>query len=175
MGTSTNRLVATVFGAVYLLVGLLIIFAVNPLHNIIHLAIGAALLIAGLKSVPAARSDKPEARPGALAGTERSVIVAEDGQGLADREVTMSGPATGSAHHPARVSSRIPASTAAARNQSINVTLPSAVRTGLPRVLPVRAFPAARTNMTAAVTAVQTIPAGLGRTWCPAQGRARTG
>lgn len=74
MRTSTNKLVATVFGAVYLLVGLLgfvvtsgvgffategrnlIIFEVNPLHNIIHLAIGAALLTAGLKSVPAARS-----------------------------------------------------------------------------------------------------------------------
>lgn len=74
MRTSPNKLLATVFGAVYLLVGLagftvtsgvgffategadLIIFAVNPLHNIIHLAIGAALLLAGLKSVPAARS-----------------------------------------------------------------------------------------------------------------------
>lgn len=74
MRTSPNKLLATVFGAVYLLVGLagfavtsgvgffateganLIIFAVNPLHNIIHLAIGAALLFAGLKSVPAARS-----------------------------------------------------------------------------------------------------------------------
>lgn len=74
MRTSPNKLVATVFGAVYLLVGLLgfvvtsgvgffategrnlIIFEVNPLHNIIHLAIGAALLTAGLKSVPAARS-----------------------------------------------------------------------------------------------------------------------
>ncbi|MEW1808985.1 DUF4383 domain-containing protein [Pseudarthrobacter sp. NPDC080039] len=74
MRTSANKLLATVFGAVYLLVGLagfavtsgvgffatkgpdLIIFAVNPLHNIIHLAIGAALLLAGLKSVPAARS-----------------------------------------------------------------------------------------------------------------------
>ena len=74
MRTSANRLVATVFGAVYLLVGVLgfavtsgigffaaegrnlIIFEVNPLHNIIHLAIGAALLLAGLKSVPAARS-----------------------------------------------------------------------------------------------------------------------
>lgn len=74
MRTSPNKLLATIFGAVYLLVGLagfavtsgigffateganLIIFAVNPLHNIIHLAIGAALLAAGLKSVPAARS-----------------------------------------------------------------------------------------------------------------------
>ncbi len=73
MRTSPNRLIATIFGAVYLLVGILgffvtsgvgffategqnlIIFAVNPLHNIIHLAIGAALLIAGLTSIPAAK------------------------------------------------------------------------------------------------------------------------
>lgn len=74
---SPNRLVATVFGAVYLLVGLigffytagtpfagpdpdggnliLGIFAVNPLHNIAHLLIGAALLIAGLGTVSAAK------------------------------------------------------------------------------------------------------------------------
>lgn len=74
MRTSPNRLVATVFGAVYLLVGLLgfavtsgvgfaateganlIIFEVNPLHNIIHLAIGAALLAAGLKGTASARA-----------------------------------------------------------------------------------------------------------------------
>jgi hypothetical protein len=74
MRTSPNRLIATIFGVVYLLVGVLgffvtsgigffatqganlIVFAVNPLHNIIHLLIGAALLAAGLKSVPAARS-----------------------------------------------------------------------------------------------------------------------
>lgn len=74
MRTSPNRLIATIFGAVYLLVGILgflvtagigffasqganlIVFAVNPLHNVIHLLIGAALLTAGLKSVPAARS-----------------------------------------------------------------------------------------------------------------------
>ncbi|UZX02512.1 DUF4383 domain-containing protein [Arthrobacter sp. CDRTa11] len=74
MRTSPNRLIATVFGAVYLLVGLLgfavtsgigffateganlIIFEVNPLHNIIHLAIGAALLYAGLKSTALART-----------------------------------------------------------------------------------------------------------------------
>ncbi|MCY0904650.1 DUF4383 domain-containing protein [Arthrobacter sp. H14-L1] len=73
MRTSPNRLIATIFGAVYLLVGILgffvtsgvgffategqnlIIFAVNPLHNIIHLAIGAALLIAGLTSIPSAK------------------------------------------------------------------------------------------------------------------------
>lgn len=74
MRTSPNRLIATVFGAVYLLVGLLgfvvtsgigffstegadlIIFEVNPLHNVIHLAIGAALLSAGLKNVQLAKS-----------------------------------------------------------------------------------------------------------------------
>jgi hypothetical protein len=74
MRTSPNRLIATVFGAVYLLVGLLgfvvtsgigffateganlIIFAVNPLHNVIHLAIGAALLTAGLKGAEMART-----------------------------------------------------------------------------------------------------------------------
>jgi hypothetical protein len=75
MSSSPNRLVATIFGAVYLLVGalgfaatggvdfiategglLLGIFEVNPLHNIAHLLIGAALLIAGLKSVRAAKA-----------------------------------------------------------------------------------------------------------------------
>ncbi|WP_427016932.1 DUF4383 domain-containing protein [Pseudarthrobacter sp. P1] len=74
MRTSPNKLLATVFGAVYLLVGVLgffvtsgigffaseganlIVFAVNPLHNIIHLLIGAALLSAGLKSVAASKA-----------------------------------------------------------------------------------------------------------------------
>lgn len=75
MRSSPNRLAATIFGAVYLLVGalgfavtggvgfiategglLLGIFEVNPLHNIAHLLIGAALLIAGLASVKAART-----------------------------------------------------------------------------------------------------------------------
>ncbi|MCY7289205.1 MAG: DUF4383 domain-containing protein [Cryobacterium sp.] len=75
MSKSPNRLVATIFGAVYLLVGLLGfavtagvgfiateggfilgIFEVNPLHNIVHLLIGAALLIAGLSSVSAAKA-----------------------------------------------------------------------------------------------------------------------
>ena len=74
MRSSPNRIVATVFGAVYLLVGLLGfavtggvgfiategglllgIFAVNPLHNIAHLLIGAALLAAGLTSVRGAK------------------------------------------------------------------------------------------------------------------------
>ncbi|WP_460720646.1 DUF4383 domain-containing protein [Microbacterium aureliae] len=74
MSSSPNRLVATIFGAVYLLVGLLGftatagvgfiaadgglllgIFEVNPLHNIAHLLIGAALLVAGLSRVAAAK------------------------------------------------------------------------------------------------------------------------
>ncbi len=75
MRTSPNRLIATIFGAVYLLVGalgfaytggvgfvatqgglILGIFEVNPLHNIAHLLIGAALLIAGLLSAVAAKT-----------------------------------------------------------------------------------------------------------------------
>ena len=75
MRTSPNRLVGTIFGVVYLLVGalgfaytagvgfvatqgglILGIFEVNPLHNIAHLLIGAALLIAGLSSVVAAKT-----------------------------------------------------------------------------------------------------------------------
>ncbi len=75
MRTSPNRLVATIFGAIYLLVGLLGfaftggvgfvatqgglilgIFEVNPLHNVAHLLIGAALLIAGLTRVAAAKA-----------------------------------------------------------------------------------------------------------------------
>ncbi|TFC37862.1 DUF4383 domain-containing protein [Cryobacterium sp. TMT2-42-4] len=75
MRTSPNRIIATVFGAVYVLVGLLGffvtggvdffatdgglllgIFAVNPLHNTAHLLIGAALLIAGLTTPPAAKA-----------------------------------------------------------------------------------------------------------------------
>jgi hypothetical protein len=75
MRNSPNRLVAVIFGAVYVLVGLLGfavtggvafvategglllgIFEVNPLHNIAHLLIGGALLIAGLVSVPAAKT-----------------------------------------------------------------------------------------------------------------------
>ena len=75
MRSSPNRLVATIFGAVYILVGLLGfavtggvgflategglllgIFMVNPLHNIAHLLIGVALLIAGLASARAAKT-----------------------------------------------------------------------------------------------------------------------
>jgi Domain of unknown function (DUF4383) len=75
MRSSPNRLVATIFGAVYILVGLLGfavtggvgflategglllgIFMVNPLHNIAHLLIGTALLVAGLASARAAKT-----------------------------------------------------------------------------------------------------------------------
>jgi hypothetical protein len=75
MRSSPNRIVATIFGAVYLLVGLLGfavtggvsfiategglllgIFAVNPLHNIAHLLIGGGLLAAGLVSWRAAKT-----------------------------------------------------------------------------------------------------------------------
>lgn len=75
MRTSPNRLVGVIFGAVYLLVGLLGfavtggvdfiatkgglllgIFEVNPLHNVAHLLIGAALLIAGLSNARAAKT-----------------------------------------------------------------------------------------------------------------------
>ena len=75
MSKSPNRLLATVFGAVYLLIGLLGfaytggvgffatsggfilgLFEVNIFHNVAHLLIGAALLIAGLSNVPAARA-----------------------------------------------------------------------------------------------------------------------
>ena len=74
MTKSPNRLLGVVFGAVYILIGvlgftvtagvglfdtagglLLGIFEVNVFHNVAHLLIGAALLIAGLSSVKAAR------------------------------------------------------------------------------------------------------------------------
>ncbi len=70
MSTSPNRLLATIFGIVYVLIGiagffvtsgvgffdtpgglLLGIFEVNLLHNVAHILIGAALLIAGLSGV----------------------------------------------------------------------------------------------------------------------------
>jgi Domain of unknown function (DUF4383) len=75
MTQSPNRLLGTVFGAVYILVGLLGftatagvglfdtsgglllgIFEVNVFHNVAHLLIGAALLIAGLSNIPAAKA-----------------------------------------------------------------------------------------------------------------------
>lgn len=75
MSKSPNRLLGIVFGAVYVVVGLLGftatagtgffategglllgIFEVNMFHNVAHLLIGAALLIAGLSSVSAAKA-----------------------------------------------------------------------------------------------------------------------
>lgn len=68
---SVNRTVALVFGVVYLLVGLagflvtgdvgfaspdgdpLIVFGVNPLHNIVHLLVGAVLLAASRRHASA--------------------------------------------------------------------------------------------------------------------------
>jgi len=73
MTSSPNRALAAVFGAVYLLVGLvgfaitpgvgfaategkdLIVFEVNPLHNIVHVAIGLALVLAS-RTVRSARA-----------------------------------------------------------------------------------------------------------------------
>lgn len=74
MRSSPNRLVGSIFGVVYLLVGvlgffvtngvsflategglLLGIFMVNPLHNVIHLLVGAVLLLGGLSSARAAK------------------------------------------------------------------------------------------------------------------------
>lgn len=75
MTTSPNRLLAVIFGAVYVLIGLLGftvtsgvgfistsgglllgLFEVNILHNVAHLLIGAALLITGASNVSAARA-----------------------------------------------------------------------------------------------------------------------
>ncbi len=72
---SVNKLVGVVFGAVYVLVGLLGftvsggssfagidgglllgIFMVNPLHNIAHILVGALLLAGGMGTVRAAKS-----------------------------------------------------------------------------------------------------------------------
>ena len=71
--TSPNRLLGTVLGVVYLLVGLagftvtdgvafaastgatLAVFEVNPLHNLVHLAVGATLLVGG-RATAAART-----------------------------------------------------------------------------------------------------------------------
>ena len=71
MRTSPNRLLASVFGVVYLLVGVagfavtadvdfaatqgnpLIVFEVNPLHNLVHLTIGAVLLLSSRSPGPA--------------------------------------------------------------------------------------------------------------------------
>ncbi|WP_022892649.1 DUF4383 domain-containing protein [Agromyces subbeticus] len=75
MRNSPNRIVAVIFGAVYLLVGLLGfavtggvgfvategglvlgLFEVNPLANVVHLLIGAAFLIGGIVSAAAAKA-----------------------------------------------------------------------------------------------------------------------
>lgn len=75
MSKSPNRLLAVIFGVVYLLVGLLGftvtsgvgflatrgnlllgLFMVNPLHNIIHLLVGVVLLLGGLVGVRLAKS-----------------------------------------------------------------------------------------------------------------------
>jgi hypothetical protein len=76
MSKSPNRLLAVIFGAVYILVGLLGftvsaglpffetdsnalllgIFEVNNFHNVAHLIIGAALFFGGISSVSAAKS-----------------------------------------------------------------------------------------------------------------------
>lgn len=75
MTKSPNRLLGVVFGAVYILVGLLGftvtngvgffategglllgLFEVNIFHNVAHLLIGAALLLAALSNVRAART-----------------------------------------------------------------------------------------------------------------------
>lgn len=75
MTKSPNRMLATIFGAVYLLIGLLGfavtggvgfiatkgglllgLFEVNPLHNVAHILIGAVLLVAGLSSIRASKT-----------------------------------------------------------------------------------------------------------------------
>lgn len=78
---SPNRLVATVLGAIFLLIGIiglfiagdhvvstegvsLLGFEVNHLHNIVHIVIGGILLAAGLKSIPLAK--KANATVGAV-------------------------------------------------------------------------------------------------------------
>ena len=74
MSGSPNRLLAAAFGVVYLLVGLvgfaitgfsnfagtntgdnLIVFEINPLHNIVHIAIGV-LLLAASRTVATAKA-----------------------------------------------------------------------------------------------------------------------
>jgi hypothetical protein len=80
MRTSPNRLLGALFGAVYLLVGLvgfaittgvgfadrhgkdLIFFELNPLHNVVHVGVGLALALA------AWRGAKPAATVNTLVG-----------------------------------------------------------------------------------------------------------
>ncbi|MBN9239359.1 MAG: hypothetical protein BGO97_06690 [Micrococcales bacterium 70-64] len=75
MSKSPNRLLGVIFGAVYVLIGvlgftvtsgtgffatsgglLLGIFEVNVFHNVAHILIGAALLLAGISRVSAAKT-----------------------------------------------------------------------------------------------------------------------
>jgi hypothetical protein len=75
MSKSPNRLLGIVFGVVYLVIGILGffltsstgfvatsgpkligLFEINPLHNVAHLLVGAALLIAGLSGARAAKA-----------------------------------------------------------------------------------------------------------------------
>ena len=74
MTATANQRIGTIFGIVYLVVGLLgfvvtglsgfaategnrlILFEVNPLHNLVHLGIGAALLAAARAGVGASRT-----------------------------------------------------------------------------------------------------------------------
>ena len=75
MSQSPNRLLGTIFGAVYVLVGilgfavtsgvgffategglLLGIFEVNIFHNVAHILIGAGLLLAGISNASAAKT-----------------------------------------------------------------------------------------------------------------------
>ncbi len=75
MRSSANRMLATIFGAAYLLIGgagftvtagvgffqtpgglLFGLFEVNLAHNVAHLAIGLALVIAGVAGVRAAKA-----------------------------------------------------------------------------------------------------------------------
>lgn len=69
MENSPNRIVAVIFGAIFVLIGLLgffvtgavafvstegalfLGFEVNPLHNIVHVLLGGILLYAGMRSV----------------------------------------------------------------------------------------------------------------------------
>ena len=78
MFSSPNRLLATAFGAIYIVIGLLGfvvtagldffatqgglllgLFLVNGFHNVVHLVIGVVLLICGLRSVRSARAANP--------------------------------------------------------------------------------------------------------------------
>lgn len=62
MSTAPNKIVGGVFGAVYILVGLvgfavnpIIVFQVNTLHNVIHILVGVLLLAGFLAGEPRAR------------------------------------------------------------------------------------------------------------------------